>query len=529
MAFGASGVLAIEMGSRQLHLIQGAVSGPRLGVEDFVVEELLVSNPESTAQQLETLIVRNSLGSSSAALALSGPGVVHRVLDLPSMPLRELGLVVGREMRAVVGPGEKDTVFDWEVIEENESGNLKQLRVLVAIAPRSQVDGTLQLLERCHLKPALLTTTPISLLRSLKFVLGGERGLRLVLYMGGQQGYLLGVKDGVWSFYREFSSRPSERKEDAFLLEEALREANRALLYYRQRYPGEGEITFLLGGENGLEDLKARLQREIGVEGEVVRPGPALDLAPLGERSNVFRDIFPSFLIPLGLVAATAVQPGINLAPKPARRSVIRVPKIDFSSLNRPATPVILLLFFLGVQLILVRMESHYQRRLEDRTALYAQWLPAIQAAEQGRTLHDNEKLLAQSLGSSRIGETSWVVLFKVLSRLAPPDLILQSMILKRDEGDWLITLKGQVVSLDSYTAQAAFNRFYQGLKNSPYLEEIELLPLEISTFTEKVEGPMTKKPGVPGTVATGQTGADQVKVKKTKVQFEVRSHLRGI
>ena len=528
MAFGASGVLAIEMGSRQLYLIQGAVSGSRLGVEDFAAEELLISNPESTAQQLETLIVRNSLGSSSAALALSGPGVVHRVLDLPSMPLRELGLVVGREMRAVVGPGEKDAVFDWEVIEENESGNLKQLRVLVAIAPRSQVDGILQLLERCHLKPALLTTTPISLLRSLKFVLGGGRGLRLVLYMGGQQGYLLGVKDGVWSFYREFSSRPSEREEDA-LLEEALREANRALLYYRQHSRAEGEITFLLGGENGLEDLQARLQREIGVQGEVVRPGPALDLAPLGERAKVFRDKLPSFMIPLGLVAATAVQPGINLAPKPARRSVVRVPKIDFSLFYRPATPVVLLLIFLGVQLILVSTERHYQRLLEDRAALYAQWLPAIQAAGQSRGLHDNEKLLEQSLGSSRIGDTSWVVLFKVLGRLAPPDLILQSMVLQRDKGKWLVTLKGQVVSLDSYTAQATFNRFHQGLKNSPYMEEIELLPLEISTFMEEVEGPITEKPGVATTGVTAQTKTEGVKVKKTKVQFEVHGQTKGI
>ena len=528
MAFGASGVLAIEMGSNRLHLILGAVSGPRLTVHDFTTEELLISNPENVAQQLEALVQRKGLRSSSTALALSGPGVVHRLLDFPSMPLSELGIVVGREMRTVAGPGGKDVVFDWEVIEEIGSGGLKQIRVLVAMAPRSQVDEALRLLERCHLKPALLTTSPISLLRSLRFVQGEGMGLRAVLYMGGRQGYLLGVKDGVWSFQREFSSRPSEGGVDA-LRGEALREANRALLYYRQRHREVGEITFLLGGENKLEDLQTRLQREMGVQGEIVQPGPALDLTPLGERASIFRDIFPSFMIPLGLVAATAVQEGINLAPKAVRKPVARRLNIDLSFLYRPALPVILLLLFLGVHLILVRTEHHYQKLLEERAALYVQWLPAIRAAEESRGLRDNERLLAQSLGSSRIGETSWVVLFKVLSRLVSPDLILQSMSLQRDKEEWLITLKGQVVSLDLYTAQATFNRFYQDLKRSPLLERIELLPLNVSTIMERAGGPAGEKTGPSAAGTDAQTKAEGEQIKKTKVQFEVRGYSKGI
>ncbi|MFQ5902635.1 MAG: hypothetical protein ACE5JO_03000 [Candidatus Binatia bacterium] len=527
MAFGTSGILAIELGSNRLHLIHGALSGHRLAVYDFAAEELLISNPENVAQQLEALVQRKGFRSSSTALALSGPEVMHRLLDLPPIPSNELGPVVGREMRAMVGPGGKGVVFDWEVIEEVESGGPKQVRVLVAMAPGSQVDEALRLLERCHLKPALLTTAPISLLRSLKFVQGEEIGLRAVLYIGGQRGYLLGVKDGVWSFYREFSSRQSEGSGDT-LVKEALREANRALLYYRQRHREVGEITFLLGGEDGLENLHARLQREMGVQGEIVRPGPALDLAPLEERASIFRDIFPSFMIPLGLIAAVA-QPGINLVPKAVRKPVARRPNIDLSFLYRPVLPVILLLLFLVVHLIIVRTEGRYQKLLEERAALYAQWIPAIRAAEESRGLRDNERLLARFLGSSRIGETSWVVLFKVLSRLVPTDLILQSVNLQRDQEEWLITLKGQVVSLDSYTAQATFNRFYQGLKRSPHLERIELLPLNVSTIVERAEGPETKNLGAPVAGAAAQTNTQGVQIKKTKVQFEVRGYSKGI
>ncbi|MBI4489763.1 MAG: hypothetical protein HY694_11810 [Deltaproteobacteria bacterium] len=528
MAFGNSGVLAIELGSKQLHVIRAAVTGHRLRVYDFAAEEVLISNPENIVQQLEALMARKRLRSSSAALALSGPEVVHRLLEFPPMPLSELGLVVEREMRGVGGTGGKEIVFDWEVIEESESGNLKQLRVLVAIAPRSQVDGAQQLLVQCRLKPALMTTLPISLLRSLRFVQGGGVGLRAVLYMGGQQGCLLGVKDGVWSFHREFSSRPLEGKVDS-LMEEALKEANRALLYYRQRYRDRTEMGLLLGGERGLEDLQIRAQNELGIQGEVVRPGPMLDLAPLEERANIFRDIFPSFMIPLGLVAAAYGEPGINLVPKTARKSVRRRPEINWSFVYRPAPALILLLFILGLHLIVARTERHYQRILEGRAALHAQWLPAIRAAEESRGWRDQERLVVKSLGSSRIPETSWVALFKAISRLSPPDLILQSMVFQRDKGEWLITLKGQVVSLDTYVAQAAFNRFYQGLKGSPYFERIELLPPEVLTLTERVKGPATKSPETPASGGAAETKAEGVEIRKTKVQFEIRGHSKGI
>jgi len=355
-------------------------------------------------------------------------------------------------------------------------------------------------------------------------------GLHAILYVVGQQGYLLGVKDGVWSFYREFSSRSADKGIET-LLDEAVREANRALLYHRQRYREGGEMGLLLSGEKGLEELQLRLQRETGIQGEIVRPGPELDLTPLAERGNIFRDLFPSFLIPLGLVAAVYLPAGVNLVPKTLRKSVSRRPSIDLSFLQRPALALILLLVFLGVHLVLVFTDRYYQGLLEQRNALYAQWTPAIQAAEESRVLRDNEKLLAQSIGSSRIGETSWIVLFKALSRLAPADLLLQSMSLQRDKdkGVWLVALKGQVVSPDSYSAQAAFNRFYQGLKSSPHFERIELLPLEISTLSERVESQSTKSPAAPSSGPAAQTKTEGVEIKKTKVQFEVRAQSKGI
>src|SRR3989338_683294 len=507
MAIGTSGVLGIELGSDRLRVVHGALSGNLLKVHDFASEEVLTSNPENLAQHLELLIERKRLRSCPAALVLSGPGVVNRLMDFPSMPLNELSLVVEREMRLVGGAGAEDAAFGWEVIEEGGSENLKEMRVLVAIAPRLQVERAQELLARCHLKPALFTIPPVSLIR-----------------------YLIGVKDGVWNFYREFSSRASERTGDA-LLEEAVREANRALLYHRQRYRDGGEMGFLLSGEKGFEELQIRLQRETGIQGEVVRPGPGIDLSALWERTNIFAELFPSFLIPLGLVAAAYCPEGINLVPRAMRKPVSRRPSIDWSFLRRPGLALILLLVYIGFYLMLVFTERHYKRLLESRAALYAQWSPAIQAAEESRVLRDNETLVAQSIGSSRVGETSWVVLFKILSRLAPPDLALHSMSLQRDKdkGTWLVTLKGQVLSPDSYLAQTAFNRFYQGLKSYPRFERVELLPLDISTVTEKVENQSIKNAGATPAEAAGQSKAEGVEVKKAKVQFEVRFQSKGI
>jgi len=530
MAFGTAGVLGIEIGSGQLRVIHGAVSGNALRVYDFAADEILIPNPENVPQQLGSLAERKGLRSCPVALTLSGPGVVHRLLDFPSMPASELAVVVEREMRLVGGSGAEDVAFDWEVIEERDTGSLKEMRVLVAIAPKTEVDRAQGLLIQCRLKPALFTTPPVSLLHALRFVRGEGKGLQAILYVLGQQGYLLGVKDGVWSFYREFSSRAAEKGGDA-LFEEAAREANRALLYHRQRYRDGGEMGLLLSGEKALDELQARLQRETGIQGEVAQPGPGVDLSPLGERGKIFRDLFPSFLVPLGLVAAAYLPAGINLVPKAARKPVSRRPSIDWSFFQRPGLALVILVVLLGVHLILVFTERYYQRLLAERTTLYTQWAPAIQASEESRTLRDNERLLTQAIGPSRGGDTAWMVLFKALSRLAPSDLVLYSMSLQRDKekSTWLVTFKGQVVSADSYTAQTAFNRFYQGLKGSPYFERVELLPLDISTLTAKAEGQGARSPGASPTEAATQTQTAAVDIRKTKVQFEVRAQSKGI
>jgi hypothetical protein len=318
-------------------------------------------------------------------------------------------------------------------------------------------------------------------------------------------------------------------------LDEALKEANRAVLYYRQRYREEGDMGFLLCGERGLEDLQIRLKWELGIEGQIAAPGPALDLDSLEERANVFRDLFPSFIIPLGLVGAVYAGPGINLSSKTTRKWVPTVPRIriDPSYAFRPLPIIALLILFLGLHLFLVFKEQGLKTRLAERRALYTQWLPAIRAAGESRNLHESQKLLTQSLGSSRIVEPGWVELFKAISRVAAPDLILQSMNVQKEPGKWVISLKGEVVSPNTYTAQAAFNRFYQGLKNSSYLQEIELLPLTVSIVKEKVAAPekLAQEKKVPEgeSSAAGEAKAEEQEVKKTKVAFEVRAQAKEI
>ena len=109
-------------------------------------------------------------------------------------------------------------------------------------------------------------------------------------------------------------------------------------------------------------------------------------------------------------------------------------------------------------------------------------------------------------------------------------------MNVQKETGKWVISLKGEVVSPNTYTAQAAFNRFYQGLKNSPYLEEIELLPLTVSIVKEKVvtPGKLAPEKKVPEgeSSAAGEAGeakAEEQEVKKTKVAFEVRAQAKEI
>ncbi len=519
-----SGILGIDMGAHQIRIVHGAVAGEVLRVFDFATEDNLTANRENAVQQLEELIARKGFQSCPVALALSGPGVVHRLQDFPKMPLDELGVVVQREMRTLSG-GE-EVALDWEVIDEAASGDLKQLKVLVAMAPRLQVDEARQLLDQCHLQPSLITTSPTSLLSALKLVQGGGIGQLVFLYLGGEEGYLLGTDDGVWSFYREFSSRSSEGGMD-FFVGEAMREAHRALLYHRQRFPEGKEIQFLLAGERGLEELKERLEKETGCEGEVVSPGTTLDLSPLKERADTFHDQFPSFVISLGLVAAANVKSGINLIPEAARRSVRRWPSIDWTFVYRPVSVLVVLVILAAFHFMVLRVETHYEVLLAERRALHTQWLPAIQAAQESRGLREGLRLLEQSIGSSQVKTPSWVGLFKALGRMAPPDLILSHMKVEKAQENWHVNLKGEVISSDAYTAQVAFNGFYRGLKESLGLDQMELLPLRMSTFTVEGEDPPEVRSEDTQEPKVADRENESLEIKKTKIEFEVRGQLR--
>lgn len=532
MAFASSGILGIEFMSGQLRLVRGALLGDKLLIHDFAVEEALLPVPENTAQQLEDFIKRKRAMSAQAALSLAGPGVVHRLVDLPSMPLQELGVVVEREMRVIGGIGE-DVVFDWEVVRKNELGGLKQFQVLVAMAPKSQVADALQVVDRCRLDMALLTTAPMALLRAMKYIHSDGQDMHAILYLADQQGYLVGAENGVWSFYREFSVRTSEKNTET-LVDEAVREANRVLLYHRQRFREGRKLSFLLCGGEVIESLQARLQSETGIHGEVVLPGAALDLSRLGERAMIFRDRLHSLIVPMGLVAAAVGEPGINLIPKFKRKSLGRRSlaragtAIQGSFIHRRAWIAAGVLLLIGVYFSLVGIERHYDKLLQERRNLYRSWLPAIQASEESRALREREGLLARALGSSRITQPAWVGLFKVLSRLAPGDLILLALNFEKDKaGDWLLTMKGEVVSPDTYTAQATFNRFYQGIKSTPYLTQLELLPLSVTSFRpEDSTKPTVEKSPDQKTDTTPSKAAD---VRKTQLQFELRGRMKGI
>lgn len=532
MAFGASGILGIEVGSSQIRLVRGELAGGSFKLLDFCLEEIVNPNPDEIARQLEAIVQRKKFRSLLAAVTLSGPGVVHRHLDLPAMPHNEMALVVERETTAVGGGGE-ETVFSWEVIEGPEAEKIQQARVLVAMAPRQQVEAAQQLLSRCSLRPVLFTTVPLVALRALRFAGGEEKRSCVVLYVGGQQGYLLGVRGGVWNFYREFSSRTSEGPGDTLsyrtLLEEAVTEANRAALYYRQRYRAGEELSFLLSGEKRLEELKARLEKETGIKGEIIQPGPRLDLTPLGQHAGMFRDFFPSFLIPLGLSAAAHVADGINLAPKATRKPAPRRPVFALPRTQAPLLGVGLAGALLIGYLLLAWVGRGHEQRLQERTQLRAQWSAAIAAAEESRSLREHEKLLEQALGSNRLGEPQWANLMKTLSLLVEPEMALHAMSARKEDGKWVVMLKGEVVSQDAYLAQAALNRFYRGLKNSPSMERIELLPLTVAAVKERVETPAPRvaRVAAPGSEGGPENPVSVVEVSKTRVQFEIKGQAR--
>lgn len=481
-AFFQTTTLGLEITPSRIRLVEADTARWPIKILNFVFLDPLSPHEDNIIQQLRGVLDRGWFKTNKVNLAVSHPYAIHRLLTLPHMPAEETRAIAERELEEIKQyPG--GFVFDWRITGTVEEEGTRKNEVLVVAAPLPEVDRQRSLAKRSGLKCGVLTTTPIALLSSLRFVEAGERDAIALLYLETEQGCLVFVRKGKWCFSRQF---PVEGNESI------LSEVKRAFHYFRRGFRGEDIDRIVISGDGGkvLDPVMKDLEETFGIEVVLFNPAYGLELNLPGGRHQEWDQASPGLAVVLGLAAESFTEPFINLVPARFKERRRRL---------REAFLALAVIFLLGAGYAgLSRHTESLKVALHQKEAILKKFQPSLEKARKEKEKKERYNKYVSFLQKAE-HRSPWVKVFQVLSLIVPDEMVFHSLKAERMEGGVHISINGEIRAGDAFTAQEIFNRFYSRFKSCPLFSRIELMPIDI-TRTEK---------------------------KRSKVDFEIRFQLK--
>ena len=407
--------------------------------------------------------------------------------------------VVRRELKKILPESSaKDVNFDYWFEKKAKKG--RKSDVLIGVIPKESSNRIITLMEQCKLDTELLTTVPLALIAAMGAM--GEKYLSKIstmIHLERDRSYLVIANRGDWVFSREFQSvlnkEQHEEQQDVSLAakrrfasarymadkDRLLIEVNRSLLYFKQRFRGEGVSLAILSGEAyNLEEVVGSFQSSLGIEAALFSPVSAFRTDSLGDRADKLGRIFPSLALPVGAALQSLRAAKLNFVPiayinrhKAKARRVIMI-----------AASVVLMIA-MTVGYVLVR---NSRVELEE---LIAQNEDQKVVAQLTKKMDDIAEVSAQrELAKTRLaflerlnkGNNRIEMLFKALSNYIPDNAVLLSLALDHANAD-STEIVGQVTAGNVAESDKSFAGFYNQLKNSGLFAKIS--EPDISTRSE--------------------------------------------
>ncbi|HUU27446.1 MAG TPA: hypothetical protein VM123_06510 [archaeon] len=482
-------VIGIQIVSDVLRILEidRGVHPPR--IVNFSAIDPLMDNVAEAGDQILGVMHEKRITGRVVHAVVVDPGAELRQVTLPVLGRNEMQALVRRELKKIVPDASpKDLAFDYWYEKAAKKG--RKTDVLIGLVPRESSQKIISLMEHIELDTQLITTVPLALIAALETM--GEKYLSKItamIHLERGRSFLVISNRGNWVFSREFQSvLNKEVHEDTgkgqldvqrrFVSarymadqERLLIEVNRSLLYFKQRFRGEGVSLAVLSGEAyNLDDIAESFGKSLGVEAGVYSPGEYFHLGHLGERADKLRRIFPSLILPLGAALKTVREAKINFVPQ----AYIDRRKTRIRRLAVIAASVLLLAVMSLVYMMLHNTRMDLQRTLQENNEQKA-------LAELNKRLDDIAEISAQRdlakvrsefLARFTARKSPEENLLIALSHLTPNEVLLYNLIVDRQKGD-STEIDGEIRGTGIADSDRTFNEFYNRLKNSGLFSEV--------------------------------------------------------
>lgn len=452
--------VGIEITPLHIRLIEMSPTAPPK-VHNFFSANLFSAHSENVSQQLSSAISNIDIKTRKARIAMSET-LTHRVFALPPIPENELDILVGKEVKNILPATQtQETVFDWQIIGDDEGGKKS---VLTAVVLSSEVRKQAGFVDAVGFSPDLITTIPCALYNSLKLIEGIHSKPSVLLHFGGLKIYAIFMRKGKWVFHREFEQDPNSSGAP-------WQEIIRTFHYYQQLFKGEAVEKIIVSGDVTTETENACAE-VFKIQAE--RFSPALDLSPLKGRAEEFRQVISEYALPIGL-ASKAAKECVNLVlPEITRKIRAKVIK------KYAVMGLAVLVIFMGMSYWrLLHAVSGSERVYRKKKQELASLEPYLAAKKKQDVYRGNQSLLWNIDNHS-----VWMETLRELNRIIAPEMVFQNLRIKREGEKVAVNIKGGVFTADNTAGLEIFNRFYSQLTASPFFTKLLINPDNI-LFTQ--------------------------------------------
>lgn len=435
---------------------------------------------ERLGAQLKSVLGQAGVSTGRIHLVTWDSEQIHRTQLLPPMTAAERSLFLEREL-AREGGGAK--AVSSQILRQVEDGARKD-EVLVVAAPREGLDRLLAPFLAAQLPPRLVATAPLALVKAAHALSPIPADRPTLVGHWGLSGLTFAVvSDGVLKLARQI---PRLAVPGLDPLEWLATEIQRSVRAYAQISKG-GRVEQMLFGNaeaavEGLFSDPGQLETRLGL--------PVLSL------NEIIRTLLPDgveeeaglpagvFLLPFG-AALLAPEEAPNLLPR-----AIVIDRRSQQVIRAALAAAMLLALTMGWSFLGANREALALRRSLDRQRVATR----AQAAELGeveRREAERQRVRRwiRFLSDDPMGGPPFADALKEISRLAPDRLRLERLSVSKGDGGYTMKLAGSVKQADLAQAQAAFNRLYFGLRDSPFFYNVTFLPevekKEVPAFIE--------------------------------------------
>ena len=203
--------VGLDIGTHAVKAVQMSRSGDTLCIDDvgYALVDPLQVNVDPIAAQADALreaLRKISLSQSMVIGALPGQTVVIRYPRLKDIPVDSIDRAVENEASQNIPYDLSEVFLDWSLLDEEEEGTEKLLKVLLVAAKNEVIESRVQVADAAEIQYDVLSVDSLALADAAEGcrLLNADESVALI-NLGASSVSIHFTKDGVSNFIRDIS------------------------------------------------------------------------------------------------------------------------------------------------------------------------------------------------------------------------------------------------------------------------------------------------------------------------------------